>query len=242
MNSPVELSVVIPTYNEQNRLAKTLTEIRKFLDSHYSSYEVIVSDDGSNDGTVELVNTTANTWPQLSVLPSPVGNIGKGDAVKRGVLASTGKLVLFSDADNAVPITELPKLTSWIQEFALVVGSKHAPDSSNQGNTHTRRLLSYLAHLMIAWTAVPDVHDTQCGFKLFKQEAAQDIFNRVHIKRFGFDIEIFVIARALKLQYKEVGVQWSADDESRVRPLRDALYTLSELFQIIQNRRAGRYV
>lgn len=239
--SQLNLSVVIPTFNEQNRLAKTLDTIRKFLDGANRSYEVIVADDGSRDNTIELATNTATSWPQLRVLPSSRGNVGKGDAVTRGMLASTGRLVLFTDADNAVPITELPKLEAWITDYDMVVGSKHAPESVNIGNNSTRRLLSYLAHLAISWLAVPDVHDTQCGFKLFRQEAAQAIFKRVTVERFGFDIELFVIARSLGLPYKEVGVSWSADEDSRVRPLRDALNTLTELFRIVRNRTAGLY-
>lgn len=237
----MDLSVVIPAYNEQSRLEKTLDILLKFLGTSKKSYELIISDDGSTDDTLKVAQKWAKKFSQIKVLSSPHGNQGKGDAVKRGVLHSSGKLVLFVDADNAVPITELPKLMSFIEEFPVVVGSKHMPTSVSLGSNQTRRLLSYLGHLAISLFAVPDVHDTQCGFKLFQAEAAKQIFQRIKMHRFGFDIEIFVIARNLGLAYKEVGITWSADEDSRVRPIHDAINTIFELMKIVINQTTGKY-
>jgi glycosyltransferase involved in cell wall biosynthesis len=237
----MKLSVVIPTFNESRRLAKTLEAITGFLGDD-RTYEIIIADDGSRDDTLNLVRQLARRWPQIVTLPSEQGNVGKGDAVKRGVLKSQGELVLMTDADNAVPISELTKLQVWMTQYPIVVGSKYAPGATSVGGGGGRKLLSYFGHLAVVWLAVPDVRDTQCGFKLFQGVAAREIFKRVTIKRFGFDIEIFVIARALGLPYKEVGIHWSSDSDSRVRPWRDALSTIGELLMITRNRRQGRYV
>lgn len=237
----VALSVVVPTFNEAQRIVPTLNALKKYLTKHKKSYEVIVSDDGSTDDTVAVVKKYCASWPQCKILSTHKPNRGKGDAVKRGVMASSGKMILFTDADNAVPIEQLSRLEPWLQDFPMVVGSKYASGAKSHDNSGQRAFLSKISNWLVRVTAVPNVFDTQCGFKLFRHEEAQKIFKRVTVHGFGFDIELFVIAKVLKINFKEVGVEWYANEGSRVHPIKDAIKTLWELVSIIRKQHQRYY-
>lgn len=239
--SSVYLSVIVPTFNEAERIVPTLNELKKYLSKKKKGYEVIVSDDGSTDATVAIVKKYCSSWPQCRVLSTHKPNQGKGDAVKRGVMASTGEIVLFTDADNAVPIAQLSHLESWLKDFPMVVGSKYASGAKSHDNSSQRAFLSKMSNWLVRVTAVPNVLDTQCGFKLFRRKEAQQIFKRVTVHGFGFDIELFVIAKVLKIPFKEVGVEWYANEGSRVHPVRDAIKTLLELVSIIRKQHQHYY-
>lgn len=235
------LSVVIPAFNEASRIEKTLASIRQYLDGKDYNYEVIVSDDGSADDTVAVVKNLATSWDELRVVVAP-HNEGKGAAVKRGVLASAGDLILFTDADNATPIEEVEKLLSHTQHYDIVFGSRHIPGATIHISQAVHRvILSRLSNLLIRILAVPGVYDTQCGFKLFKKGAAQAIFEVVTLSRFGFDIEVLAIAKSWGLPAKEVGINWYNDFDSRVRAGREAIRTLKDLFKIKWNLIRGVY-
>ena len=237
----VYLSVIIPAFNEERRLIATLTAVESYLKAQTYTYQVIISDDGSTDQTITVAKQWCSNKSNFQILPSPSGNRGKGDAVRRGVLASVGELILFMDADNSVPLTELPKLIQWIDRSPVVIGSKYAEGAIYQGTSATRTALSRMSNWLIKILAVPAVADTQCGFKLFQKTAGQEIFRRLTIPRFGFDIELLVIARELKFNYQEVGVRWTTNADSRVHPILDALRTLGELIRIVWNRQRQLY-
>lgn len=235
------LSVVIPAYNEERRIGKTLAAIREYLDKQTYGYEVIVSDDGSADTTTAVVKIIQEGWPQLKLLAHHQ-NLGKGEAVKRGVAAAAGELILFTDADNATPISEIEKLLPYVNDHDIVFGSRHISGAHiHIPQAKHRAILSRLSNLLIRMVAVPGVWDTQCGFKLFQREAGKNIFNNIRVKRFGFDIEAFVIARQLGYRFKEVGVNWFNDSDTRVRTGREAIRTLKDLIKIKTNLMRGYY-
>lgn len=237
-----ELSVIIPAYNEAGRLPKTLAIVGAFLAQHYPQSELIVVDDGSTDATVALVNRSRAGYPvplRLEVLPY---NHGKGAAVQAGVLAAHGEYVLIADADNATPITELPRLWQARTQAPIVISSRYLPQSNIQrAQPLARRILSRAGNLAIRVLVGLGFTDTQNGFKLFRCREGQDVFRRLTITRWGFDIEVLVIARERGYDVVEVPVSWYDDAESKLRAGRDAWRTLRELLRIRHNATTGRY-
>jgi len=237
----VYLSVIIPAYNEERRIGKTLAQVRKYLDAQPYDYEIIVSDDGSQDTTIPIVKIIQEGWPQLRLMAT-VNNQGKGAVVKRAMLTAKGKYLLFTDADNATPIEEVEKFWPYVETFPIVFGSRHCRGAHIHIHQAThRKWLSRASNLLIRFVAVPGVWDTQCGFKLFERNAGKNIFANVKMERFGFDIEAFVIAQKLGYPFKEVGIDWYNDFDTRVRTGREAIRTLKDLFRIKWNIMNGRY-
>lgn len=235
------LSVVIPAYNEERRIGKTLVAIRKYLDVQDYSYEVIVVSDGSTDTTIPIVSIIKEGWPELKMIDNKE-NKGKGAVVKQGVLASIGKYILFTDADNATPIEEVEKLFEHVDIYPIVFGSRYIKGSKiHIHQSRPRVILSRLSNILIRTVAVPGVWDTQCGFKLFERNAGKNIFANVQLEHFGFDIEAFVIAQKLRYRFKEVGINWYNDAETKVRTGREAVRTLIDLFRIRINLSRGKY-
>lgn len=237
----IYLSVVIPVYNEEQRIGKTLADMREYFRHQNYTYEVIVVDDGSTDKTSGMVTQTIADWPQLRWLANPV-NRGKGAVVKQGILAAQGQYILFTDADNATPIHQIEKLLPHLADYPVVIGSRHCPGAKiHISQARHRMILSRLSNLLIRWLAVPGVYDTQCGFKLFQREPAREIFERVTINRFGFDFEALAIACQFGYPFKEVGVDWYNDGASKVRAGREALRTLRDLLKVKWNLVQGVY-
>lgn len=237
----VFLSVVVPAYNEERRIGKTLAAMRQFLDKQQYTYEVLVVDDGSCDTTLAVISLIAEGWPNLRSISHSV-NKGKGAAVRTGVLAARGQYILFSDADNSTPIDQIDKLLPFIGQYPVVIGSRHCPGAHvHIPQSGPRILLSRASNLLIRILAVPGVYDTQCGFKLFEQRAGKNIFANVKLERWGFDFEMLAIARHLGYPFKEVGIDWYNDTASRVRAGREALRTLRDLFWVKLNLMRGVY-
>jgi len=240
-NGKNHLSIVIPAYNEERRLPKTLSAIRSFLKKKPFAYEVVVVSDGSTDGTVPLMRRLKRRYPYLRVIENEA-NRGKGAVVRDGVLASRGRYILVADADNATPIEELDKLISLINKFPIVFGSRHKPGAKimvKQG--FWRVILSRVSNLLIRWLLIPGIYDTQCGFKLFEAGAAKNIFPLATIDRFGWDFEVLAIARELGYSFFEQPITWYNDPESKVRAGRDSLRTLQDLLKVRFNMLKGRY-
>lgn len=237
----IYLSVIIPAYNEERRIGKTLVAVRRYLDMQDFEYEVIVSDDGSRDTTIPIVQIIQEGWKQLRLVQAPC-NQGKGAAVKRAILDAKGKWLLFTDADNATPIEELAKLLPYTKDFQIVFGSRHCPGAHIYiPQARHRIILSRLSNILIRILAVPGVYDTQCGFKLFERNAGKNVFANVTLNRFGFDFEALMIAKRLKYKMKEVGINWYNDEESKVRTSREAVRTLLDLFKIKWRMMRGMY-
>lgn len=235
------LSVIIPCYNEANRLPATLRDIAEYLLHTREPVEVLVVDDGSTDYTADAAYAMADRIPGLRVLRLPK-NRGKGRAVQYGMLAATGEYALFMDADNATPLAEIEKLWPYAAEHDVVIGSRHLPTSDVViRQPWYRRLLSRAGNVVIQLLLVKGVRDTQCGFKLFTKTAREKIFARQRVRGFGFDIEVLSIARHMGYRIKEVGVLWYDAPESKVHPVYDAWRTLQELLRIKYNLLAGLY-
>lgn len=232
-NATPELSIVIPAYNEAARLPATLAHIAEHLPSLVPGSEVIVVVDGSTDNTVPVVQATSEDFPVPLKLVVQNQNQGKGAAVRFGVAASTGEWILLMDADNATPITELPKLWAQRDEAPFILGSRYVVGSSTQvAQPLIRRIISRLGNLLIRLMVGLSLADTQNGFKLMRSDVAKPIFAAASINRWGFDIEILANAHRLGHQIIEVPVAWSDAAGSKLRAGRDAWRTFQELLRI----------
>jgi dolichyl-phosphate beta-glucosyltransferase len=237
-----KLSVVIPAYNEEKRIAETLKNIDSYLEKQSYDYEIVVVVNNSHDRTAEVVRELeASTIQKAFAMELKEG--GKGNAVKRGLLEkATGDIVMFMDADNATPISEIEKFLPYFdQDFDVVIGSRYTnPDLVKVHQPFYRILLSRMSNLLIQLLAVPGIKDTQLGFKAFTAKAAKDVFPLVTVLRWGFDMEVLTIARAQGYKIKEVGVSWTEHGGGHV-PLSAYVESLVDLFKIKLRSLAGRY-
>lgn len=229
----LKYSIIIPAYNEQDRIGDTLNKISHYFEKLWKTYEILVIDDGSSDNTKQVV-LSANI-PKLELL-SKTKNYGKGSSVKRWMMKARGKYLLFTDADNSTPIEELDKLMQYISEYDIVIGSRFTKNSNiKQKQPWYRVFIGRGWNFLIKNFLFGGISDTQCGFKLFKRKAALDIFPLQKIKGFGFDMEILLIALSKGYTIKEVGVVWINSEFSRVRPIKDGIKTLGDLIYIKLN-------
>jgi len=238
-----ELSIIIPAYNEANRIKSTLLIINDYILRNKLSAEIIVVSDGSKDNTNELVETYKKTIKNLKLITYK-SNKGKGYAIKMGIEASRGEYILFTDADNSTPIEELDKLFRVLKQnhADLVIGSRYLPNSDVKiKQSPWRVFIGRMGNILISIFLIDEIKDTQCGFKLFTHQAAKEIFSMQKVKRFGFDMEILVIAKLLGYKIIESPVSWFNSSESRVRPIKDVFITLKDLFYIKLNLWSGRY-
>jgi dolichyl-phosphate beta-glucosyltransferase len=241
MHSDYELSIIVPAFNEERRIRQTLESVDRYCSDRGITREIIVVDDGSSDGTRQLVEELRQEIRDLSVI-SYRPNRGKGFAVKAGVEASRGEFVLFTDADNSTPIEEFDKVRPLLREHPVVIGSRYISESRIVVTQPPLRVwIGRLGNRTIQLFLLDGINDTQCGFKAFQREAARQIFGRMKVMRFGFDIELLSIARLLNLSIREVPVSWYNSPESRIRPLKDAIRTFGELVYIKLNLWGGRY-
>lgn len=228
------LSIVVPAFNEEKRLGNTLKRMLAYMDSRNVPYEILVVDDGSDDRTVEMVQHIAACRPQVRLLAYQP-NRGKGYAVRYGVLRAQGERILFSDADLATPIEEIEKLLAKLDEgYDVAIGSRDMPGSELvKQQSFLRENGGKLCNKMIQVMAVPGIHDTQCGFKLFTRGAAHSIFSRCQIDHFAFDVEVLYLAqRTFGFRVAEVPVRWAHQEGSKVRIVRDAWRMLKTLLRI----------
>ncbi|MGW0629715.1 dolichyl-phosphate beta-glucosyltransferase [Streptomyces sp. NPDC002758] len=217
----VDLSVVVPAYNEETRLGPTLTAVIAYLDANegrWGAWEVIVADDGSTDGTRDVV--TALAHPRVQLVGAP-RNRGKGHALRLGVAASHGRRVLVTDADLAAPIEELERLDKALSEgHAAAIGSRSVPGADLVNHQHpVRELLGRAGNLLIRTTAVPGIRDTQCGFKLFEGDRARAAFAASRLDGWGIDVEVLRHFQRADWTVAEVPVRWSHQPGSKVGPL-----------------------
>jgi dolichyl-phosphate beta-glucosyltransferase len=226
----VDLSVVIPAYNEQLRLPHALIEMIDMLDSRSSRYEIIVVDDGSTDRTSETVRRFERLRPQVRLVRLPV-NRGKGHAVRTGMLNAKGHRVLFADADGATPFGELVRLEQALDSGAdVAIGSRAMASRDTRVRTVLhRRILGRVFNAWVNALLLPAYADTQCGFKLFTRPAAQFLFARQRSERFSFDVELLYIARKAELNIHEVPINWNNVPGSKVNLVVDAARMLRDV-------------
>ncbi|GDX81078.1 glycosyl transferase [Deltaproteobacteria bacterium] len=230
------LSVILPAWNEAERLSATIEEVRAFLSAHAPGGEIVVVDDGSSDGTPALARRLG-----ARVLVHPE-NRGKGAAVRTGMLAAEGELRLFCDVDLSTPMEEAVRLREALEGGAAVaLGSRMISGATvTRARQRRRAALSVVFNQLIRELA-PGVSDTQCGFKMFTAEAANLLFRRGRIDRYAFDVELLLIARHHHLRVDEVPIRWAEADSSRVRLLHDGARMLVDLARIAKLNVRGAY-
>ncbi len=228
------VSVVVPAYNEESRIGATLTRMSAYFQAQPYRVEILVVDDGSTDGTRDVVKELAAAHPEIFLL-TYAENRGKGHAVRYGVLHSQGDRVLFSDADLATPIEEIEKLYAALDAgSAIAFGSRDVEGSQlEKRQSFVREFGGKTFNKLVQLIAVPGIHDTQCGFKLFTRDAAQKIFALCQVDQYAFDVEVLYLAlRVYKMPIAEVPVRWAHQEGSKVRFARDAVRMLKTLFKI----------
>ncbi|MGE3182845.1 MAG: dolichyl-phosphate beta-glucosyltransferase [Phycisphaerae bacterium] len=224
---PEQLSVIVPAYNASATIVATLEDVIDWLQSRRIDFEVVVVDDGSTDDTVARIQ---RSFPEVRLLVNE-RNRGKGYSVRRGMLAAQKAWTLFMDADNSTRIHELEKFAAFAREgAAVIIASRRLPASRIVRQQHRfRQALGRTFPIFARLLALPDIHDTQCGFKLFRRDAAQAIFSRQRVDRFAFDVEVLLLAKRLGYTIQEVPISWDNPTTSTLRISRDAPRMLWDL-------------
>lgn len=241
----MQLSVVIPAYNEARRIGLSLQRVWEHLEARCGAvdFEIIVVDDGSNDSTCAVVEEFAARAPEVKLIRLP-HNRGKGAAVRTGMMAANGEAVLFSDADLSTPIEEAEKaLKLLVEGNDVVIGSRALAGSRILvRQPRLRESLGRLFNLLLRVLLRIPFRDTQCGFKLFRREAAHAIFQRARIDGFAFDVEAILIAQQLGYVITEMPVRWLNDPESKVTLLRHPTQMLADLWRIRRAFKGSPYI
>ncbi len=245
------MSIVIPAYNEESRLPDTLRRISAYFREQDYPVEIVVVDDGSTDNTRAVVHSFAQKHPEVRLIGNE--HRGKGYTVRSGVLQARGERILVCDADLATPIEEEQKLSMWLQNgYAVAIGSREGAGARRIGEPFYRHLMGRVFNFLIRLIAVGDFQDTQCGFKLFRADAAHDIFNRVQLYGekagklkgsavTGYDVEVLFLALKQGYKVKEVPVEWRYGTMSKVNPIKDTMRNVSDVMRVRLNDWRGRY-
>lgn len=235
------LSIVIPVFNEEQRISSSLGIITDYLRAQPYSYELLLVDDGSVDQTPDICRDFVENHRWAALLRHSK-NHGKGCAVRTGVLNAQGEYILVCDADLATPIEELGSFWRFVEEGAdIVIASRPLPQSHLvQRQPWYRELAGRAFNIVVRLIAVPGIRDTQCGFKLFRRASAHVVFSQCTLNGFGFDIEVLYLARKLGLHIKEAPIRWCHKEGSKVRVLKDGLSMLLDLGKILIRHRHVR--
>lgn len=229
----IDLSIVIPAYNEINRLPKTILETVKWCKACSLNYEILVVDDGSTDETFEICRLFSEYDENLRAISNP--HLGKGAAVRSGMLNASGLHVLFMDADGATPLDQIPKLRAQLENgHSIAIGSRVV---QNPGETAVvtslhRKLIGRIFAAIVNVFGVSGIGDTQCGFKMFGREVVKDIFTRQKLNGFAFDVEILFLARKLSLEIAEVPISWNNKEGSKVNLVFDSIRMLRDVLML----------
>jgi dolichyl-phosphate beta-glucosyltransferase len=240
-----ELSIIIPAYNEERRLGRTLARIRKYLSTHppgTANVEVLIVDDGSTDGTAKLARDLTGEMPFLRLV-SNNANRGKGFSVRHGMLEARGRIALFTDADLSAPIEECEKLLAALDAGNDAAIGSRALDRSliKVHQSRLREVAGMIFNGFVRLLTGLRFHDTQCGFKAFVRDRCSVAFEQQKIERFGFDPEVLFLAKRHGLRTIEVPVRWAHDPATKVHVVRDSLMMFSDLLYIRWNCLLGRY-
>lgn len=239
MNTPF-LSIIIPAHNEANRLPRTLEQIFKYLKAQNYSSEVVVVENGSSDNTLELATQFIKDHSNLVVIQEH--QKGKGNAVRRGMLVARGEYRFICDADLSMPIEDLAKFLPPVSgDFDVAIGSREAPGAIRYNEPPYRHIGGRAINLAIRFFILPGLQDTQCGFKCFRAETTQMLFEQQTQMGWSFDIELLYLARRKKLRIREIPIHWYFDTGSKVNAIRDALRMISDIFRIHLNAIRGIY-
>lgn len=237
----VYLSVVLPSYNEKKNIKRgALEEAYNFLKDYEKSWELILSDDASTDGTTEELKKFAKKDKRIKVLENP--HRGKGPTVSAGMLAAEGQWRLFSDFDQSTPLREVLKLLKYAGEYDVVFGSREIMGAKREKEPFYRHIMGRGFNLVVQTFALPGVLDSQCGFKLLSAEASKQLFNSLYIysgkeeinSAFtgAFDVELLFLAKKYKFKSKEVAIKWKHYQTDRVNPIKDSLLMFIDIVRI----------
>lgn len=259
---------MIPAFNEERRLPQTLERISEYVARQSYTSELIVVDDGSCDRTADTVEAfrAEAAHPLEAAHPEDAGQTarpevrlirndhrGKGYAVRTGMLAARGRIILFSDADLSTPIEDLDKLLPWFEQgYAVVIGSREGKGAHRIQEPFYRHLMGRVFNLVVRLLTVRGIDDTQCGFKTFRDDAARDLFNRMRLygenaRRVtgsmvtGFDVEVLFLAQKAGYKIKEVPVEWRYGTETKVNPLKDSWRNFRDVVLVRWNDVRGQY-
>lgn len=246
---PDKISIIIPNYNEESNLKRgILNDINKYLTRQVYPYEVLISDDGSSDQSVQLIEEFVRNHPKFRIIKNK--HAGKPFALRSAVSVARGEYVLFTDMDQSTPISELSKVLPWINEFNVIIGSR-----GRRRNSSWYRQLISLGFWFIRRTIIlKDIVDTQCGFKLLKTDVARDIFSKMQIfarseeaegwKVTAYDVEMLFVAKLMGEKIKEVRVKWRDEDTSEGKDrnfVKESIDMFKEILRVRLNNLRGRY-
>jgi dolichyl-phosphate beta-glucosyltransferase len=240
MSAPF-LSVIIPSYKEEKNFSRgVLDQVISYLKKQKFTWELILTDDGSSDKTVELLKAFAKKNEGVRVVENP--HRGKGPTVSAGMLAATGQYRLFTDFDQSTPLSDFEKFLPYIDDgYDVVIGSRALQGAKREKEPLHRHVMGLVFNVLVQLIAVPGIHDTQCGFKLFTAEATESLFPKLVV--YGgkerqdaftgaFDVELLLLARRNKFSIAEVPVGWEHNETERVNPLKDSVRMFVDIVKI----------
>lgn len=241
MSSTVDVSIVIPAYNEEARIGPTLEHIARYFKERDTSFEIVLVDDGSQDRTAQVAVQKLNGIPYQILKNSQ--NRGKGFSVRRGVLASKGNLILFVDSDLSTPIEDFEKLEVVLRRGCdVAIGSRAMTSSDVQIHQNfLRETMGKTFNVVARLLSFHGIKDSQCGFKAFKSQAARALFERQRLNGFCFDAEVLYLAQKMGYRVQEVGVRWRNSPDSKVHILLDPIRMFRDLFLIRWFHRGEKY-
>lgn len=248
----IYLSIIIPAYNEGKNFKKgVLNKVAVYLKGVKYSYEVLIVDDGSNDGSISKINIFCQANKNFFLIKRP--HLGKAAAIYTGVKEAKGELILFTDFDQATPLEEVEKLVPFIKKgYDVVIGSREIEGSRREKEPFYRHLMGRVFNLVVRLFAFRGIADTQCGFKIFQTKAAKDLFEKMKVYSLGnkeirhaftgaVDVELLFLARKMNYKIAEVPVAWKHFKTSRVHPIRDSVIMFFDVLKIKVNSLLGKY-
>lgn len=235
------LSLIIPAYNEETRLADTLRQVLEFAERQSYSIEVLVVENGSVDGTFQIAQDFARQHPQIQVLQNALS--GKGRAVRQGMLAATGEYRFMCDVDLSMPIEEINRfIPPALEGYDIAIASREAPGAVRHGEPYYRHFVGRIYNGLIRSLALPGLQDTQCGFKCFRGAVAEELFRCQTLTGWSFDVEILFIARLLGYKLIEIPIHWYYNPHSKVKVVRDSFKMGVDLLTVRLNALRGVYI
>ena len=238
MSNPF-LSIIIPAHNEENRLPETLAQVVEFIEKQTYSVEVLVVENASRDKTLQIAQDFASRYPFIQAIHEELP--GKGRAVRTGMLTAKGEHRFFADADLSMPIGEVTRFLPPEIDIPIAIASREAPGAIRYDEPAYRHITGRVFNSLIRSLVLPGLQDTQCGFKMFRAEVAEELFKRQTLMGWSFDVELLYIASLRGLPILEIPIPWYFNPESKVNVLRDSWRMFRDLLVIRRNGRLGKY-